>query len=816
MIQLRAATTVTLAIGPFLDDTDGKTAETALSIAQADVRLSKNGAAFAQKGNATSCTHMENGYYSCPLSTTDTGTVGILKLAVAKSGALPVFIDMMIIPAVVYDSLVEGTDNLQVDLTQIDGLTTAGNNATLNLKKLNIVNSSGDAIVATGGAAGSGINATGGATSGHGISAKGNGNGDGLHAEGGATATNNGIKALGSASGGDGIAAIGAGSSGHGAYIKGSGDSGAGGAGVMLVGVGANAGLHCQGGDGASTPGAHFINQSTTGAAIRADASGVGNSTGLECLGAGTGAGLQASGGASAPGLRGSGGVTTGPGAKFEGATSGHGLECIASSTSKHGIYAAGGASGGTSHGIRAQAYGTGSGLSVNGGNDGHGINAVSGGVSGDGIRALSSTGLDISAKELVNMPQAVWAYSTRTLTSMAAVAGDVWNALTSSMTTVGSIGKKLADWVLGSDSKVLISVNAQDLSTTLDVNTKTITANAITATAIASNAIAATKIASGAITSAKFASGAIDATAIATDAIGSAEFSQAAADKVWSSAARTLTSLGSSVVAEIWSALTSGMSTAGSIGKKLADWALGTDSKVLLSSDAQDLSATLSVNTKTITAGAVNAAAVATGAIDADALATSAVDEIVDTVWEEASASHLSAGTMGKALADAGAGSTLTKEDVAKALKDQNVSGTSSVTGSVYKDIQDNIDAVNVDVVDVGNAVLGVDSDLADAKTVIDNTFSAVDNGTYGLAALKTAINEIISKLPAGSISGLSLTDQVDGVALSSIFELTMAMVNGRYRLDYPSVGQVTFYKRNNSTVLFTVNVSETERSRV
>lgn len=33
-----------------------------------------------------------------------------------------------------------------------------------------------------------------------------------------------------------------------------------------------------------------------------------------------------------------------------------------------------------------------------------------------------------------------------------------IWNSLTSGMTTVGSIGKKLADWVLGADSKSLLS----------------------------------------------------------------------------------------------------------------------------------------------------------------------------------------------------------------------------------------------------------------------------------------------------------------------------------------------------------------------
>lgn len=36
-----------------------------------------------------------------------------------------------------------------------------------------------------------------------------------------------------------------------------------------------------------------------------------------------------------------------------------------------------------------------------------------------------------------------------------------IWDALTSALTTVGSIGKKLADWVLGSDNKVILSNNA-------------------------------------------------------------------------------------------------------------------------------------------------------------------------------------------------------------------------------------------------------------------------------------------------------------------------------------------------------------------
>lgn len=111
---LKQSTAATLVLGPFCDSTDGFTAKTALSIAQADVRLSKNAGTFAQKGDTTSATHMENGYYSVPLNTTDTGTLGRLNIAVVKTGALPVFIEYTVVPANVYEALVGGTEYLEV------------------------------------------------------------------------------------------------------------------------------------------------------------------------------------------------------------------------------------------------------------------------------------------------------------------------------------------------------------------------------------------------------------------------------------------------------------------------------------------------------------------------------------------------------------------------------------------------------------------------------------------------------------------------------------------------------------------------------
>ena len=121
MQYLKQSTAVTLKIGPFLDDSDGKTAETALTIAQADVRLSKNGGNIAQKTEATSCTHDELGIYGCPIDATDTATLGRLQLWVHESGALPVWHEYMVVPANVYDSMFS-TDKLEVDLLQMGGV----------------------------------------------------------------------------------------------------------------------------------------------------------------------------------------------------------------------------------------------------------------------------------------------------------------------------------------------------------------------------------------------------------------------------------------------------------------------------------------------------------------------------------------------------------------------------------------------------------------------------------------------------------------------------------------------------------------------
>jgi hypothetical protein len=128
---LKQSTAADVELGPFVDSVDGVSPETGLTISQADCQLIKNGGAAAQKNDATAASHLAGGHYKVPLNTTDTGTLGRLRLYVNETGAVPVWRDFMVVPANVFDALVGGSDRLQVHADEItNGLITAAAIAT--------------------------------------------------------------------------------------------------------------------------------------------------------------------------------------------------------------------------------------------------------------------------------------------------------------------------------------------------------------------------------------------------------------------------------------------------------------------------------------------------------------------------------------------------------------------------------------------------------------------------------------------------------------------------------------------------------------
>lgn len=115
-MHLRANTAVDVLIGPFVDSTDGNATEDGLTLSQADIKLSKNGQALAQKNDVTAAAFDDDGYYNCELDVTDTNTEGNLVLIVHEAGALPVRHEYNVLSEAAWDSLYAAKDTGFMDV----------------------------------------------------------------------------------------------------------------------------------------------------------------------------------------------------------------------------------------------------------------------------------------------------------------------------------------------------------------------------------------------------------------------------------------------------------------------------------------------------------------------------------------------------------------------------------------------------------------------------------------------------------------------------------------------------------------------------
>ena len=261
----------------------------------------------------------------------------------------------------------------------------------------------------------------------------------------------------------------------------------------------------------------------------------------------------------------------------------------------------------------------------------------------------------------------------------------------------------------------VLIGTDAMDRSGTLDVNTKTVSANAITATAINADAITNAKIADDAIAAENLATGALTADAFAADAI---------------------------------------------VAATLATGALTADA---FAADAI-VAATLATGSLTADAFAANALVAATFAAsslddkgDWNTTTPPTVDAVADQVWEETLADH--SGT---------AGSTAEALNAAGAAGDPWTTALPGAygAGSAGKIIGDNINAPLNTIDTVVDGIVTDISNLNDfdpaADTVAQVTLCdtittytgntkqtgdtyALANGATGFAAIDTVVDSIL-----------------------------------------------------------------------
>jgi hypothetical protein len=127
MIRLKKSTgSQELILGTLVDAADGYTPETALTIANTDIKIWKNGATTAVNKNSGGATHIANGMYYCVLDATDTDTVGPLVVMIPNSGgaagARPIVVQCEVLEAVMFDSLF-GTTGMLANLVALTGST---------------------------------------------------------------------------------------------------------------------------------------------------------------------------------------------------------------------------------------------------------------------------------------------------------------------------------------------------------------------------------------------------------------------------------------------------------------------------------------------------------------------------------------------------------------------------------------------------------------------------------------------------------------------------------------------------------------------
>ena len=116
----KQSTAATLIVGPVLDSAGAEYTSAVIG----DLSISKNGGTLTALAAAATLTHIANGQYTLVMTTGNLDTLGRAQITCNKSTYQMPPIGLVVVPAMVFDSLVLGTDVLQSDVIQFGG--TAG------------------------------------------------------------------------------------------------------------------------------------------------------------------------------------------------------------------------------------------------------------------------------------------------------------------------------------------------------------------------------------------------------------------------------------------------------------------------------------------------------------------------------------------------------------------------------------------------------------------------------------------------------------------------------------------------------------------
>lgn len=113
----KQSTAATLIIGPILDSTGAEYTSAVIG----DLSISKNGGTLTALAAAATLTHIANGQYTLVLTTGNLDTLGRAQITCNKSTYQIPEVRLMVVPAMVFDSMVLGSDYLQIDAVQFAG-----------------------------------------------------------------------------------------------------------------------------------------------------------------------------------------------------------------------------------------------------------------------------------------------------------------------------------------------------------------------------------------------------------------------------------------------------------------------------------------------------------------------------------------------------------------------------------------------------------------------------------------------------------------------------------------------------------------------
>lgn len=774
------------------------------TLAAGDVQVSKDGGAYANITTLPSAVPSGSDNIKIPLSATEL-TCKTITIRF-KDQTNPAEWEQQRLILQTYGHASAMIPGIAADLMYIDGQATAGNNATLKLKQLDITNSAGTAVIF----ASSGSN-------GNGMSVSGNGSGHAALYTGGATG--DGIKLLGGAT--SGVAFRVTGQGGNGAEFTGGTNSTA----LKLQGTGTGAALGAAG--GASADSSVDIYSMSGNKALKLSTDG-GAAVLITCL-SNTNAALEISGGAygavkisspytNAIGVR-IAGYGTGEAVQITAGATGNGISIYGGATSGYGIYS----QANTGSGIRTVSNDGGAGFLAEAFGAGYAaINGLAHGVGGIGMSMYSIFGngaefaggatTSYGIKALAGS-EASGLYATG-FNGVEIVGGSVGYGI--KVTGYSAGGKAVGIFGVGAHAGLTIQGGATGNG--IDIRGGATSGQAVDIRATSGYCLfiagdgttPAVHVENGATgTSVQIGS---SGSGVGVDIYGAKALSlrgyngggsggaalwidgginEAVIIKNNSNGLKTISITNSGSALEIYAS------------KSFAGQNIVTSQAIR---DAMDIAGTNS------SGDAANDSITYFTAQSRTGIYSYVLPEIADIpvdVDTQLSGTH-GAGSWQT-------GGSLTAQQTRDAMKLAPSSGAADA-GSVdakLDTIAGDTDVINDIDTDVGSLLSG----LTAVSGKIDIIDTNVDTVLTDTGAIETKVDTVDDKVEAVALAVadcLKGTDTIDGKSVNHIFELVMAMANGRFKRDFPEVGDITFYKRDNATVLTVVNNSDTERTRV